>query len=183
MSTRSFVETVNESTGQFRGRYVHSDGYPTWMGPTYTNLLARFDGGLELMLAVLTEDNYGWSSINGRDEQELSLGYTDGRFRAVPGIGVAYTTEQDQSSPDEWVSGTLNASIAQSWGTEWGYLFTTTDPATAVLVVVTMDWVNDTDFVRVVVRIPVRDLHLLTPAAWQAVESGDLATNPADFRP
>lgn len=143
MSTRS-VCAVPTATG-FRGRYVHSDGYPSHMVPTYLALVAR--DGLPAVLKKITEDRYGWSQLNPNqpdisgieiaerkpggyasrfpyDSPEymadiFALMYSDGRFANEPGYGIAYTTVADQSSPDEWVE-----TGKDSWGTEWAYVLT-----------------------------------------------------------
>jgi len=62
--------------------------------------------GAEQTLKVLTEDHYGWSTIHQSDR--LDDMYHDDRgpcrFELVDGIGVAYTTVDNQSSPDDWIT-------------------------------------------------------------------------------
>ena len=99
MGTRSVV-AARQDDGSWRGRYVHWDGYPEGVGQAVKEIIAR--DGREKAIQTLMVDNYGWSAVNAQDEQDLGLGYTDGRFRAVPGYGVAYTTEQNQSHSEEW---------------------------------------------------------------------------------
>ena len=134
MSTRSFVGvTVGDD---WRGRYVHSDGYPTGMLPKLLTFVQR--DGVEPTLHALTVDRYGWSCLDEHTPNiagfvpDSSADYRspahtaaqfapggwcgDGRFACVAGYGTAYTTVDGQSSPDEWV--TPN----NTWGTEWGYL-------------------------------------------------------------
>jgi hypothetical protein len=41
MSTRAVIARVGEHEGEFSGRYVHADGYPTGMGQTLWTLLHR----------------------------------------------------------------------------------------------------------------------------------------------
>lgn len=114
MGTRSVV-AVPTANGGWRGRYVHWDGYPSGVGSALAKIVQR--DGYETAVRTLTQDHYGWSSVNGEDAQELGLGYTDGRFEAVPGYGIAYTTVEGQSSPDEWVT-----SEGDHCGTEYAYV-------------------------------------------------------------
>lgn len=101
MGTRSVV-AVPTADGGWKGRYVHWDGYPEGVGSALAKIVQR--DGYDTAVRVLTQDHYGWSSVTGEEHQELTLGYTDGRFEAVPGYGVAYTTKGGQSSPDEWIT-------------------------------------------------------------------------------
>ena len=113
MSTRSVVARV-EGDG-FRGRYVHSDGYPASRGPVLFALYHdTFQRDAERMMSVLLDHHYGWSSLDPAEGTEGSWKaksgygtglleiYSDGRFVQVPRVGVAYTTEQDQTTEDEW---------------------------------------------------------------------------------
>lgn len=96
MSTRSII---SEPHGDgFRGRYCHSDGYPYYVGKELHALVQR--DGVDKVRQTLIHDRYGWSSL-GADKTELPE-WADNRFVLVPGYGVAYTTEQGQSSPDDW---------------------------------------------------------------------------------
>lgn len=101
MGTRSVVAARQED-GSWSGRYVHWDGYPEGVGQAVKEIVARH--GREAAIKTLMVDNYGWSSVDGAEVQELGVGYDDGRFRAVPGYGVAYTTEQNQSHPEDWIT-------------------------------------------------------------------------------
>lgn len=141
MSTRSAFGTLEN--GHFRGRYIHSDGYPSYNGVMITRLLQR--DGVERTLQVLTQDHYGWSSLIP-DLPELTLELRadlpnirydfenpahswsylqpgeiqgDGRFVGVPGYGIAYTTEEGQSDPNEWVEFSLG-DTNNLW-IEWAY--------------------------------------------------------------
>jgi len=71
VSTRSVIARVGEHEGQFRGRYVHADGYPTGMGPTlWTALHGHFKNNLAAMLAYLIDAKHaqcGWSALVGKD--------------------------------------------------------------------------------------------------------------------
>lgn len=60
-----------------------------------------------------------WSPLNDDplyDAYSFSIGKNDGRFAQVAGYGIAYTTEQGQSSPDEWIG------PSDDYGTEWRYV-------------------------------------------------------------
>lgn len=113
MGTRSVV--AEPQGDAWRGRYVHWDGYPSGVGHAVLDIVRQH--GVDTATRVLVTDHYGWSSVNGQDKQELGLGYTDGRFQAVPGYGIAYTTEQGQSSPDDYIT-----PDGDDWGTEWAYV-------------------------------------------------------------
>lgn len=113
MSTRSAVAVP--AGDSWRGRYVHSDGYPTYMLPTLITLIRR--DGREKVLQKITEDRYGWSVLDpetthgsGKDN------YLGERGEWEPGYGLAYTTAQSQSAPEEWVT------PDDSWGAEWVYV-------------------------------------------------------------
>lgn len=112
MSTRSIIAIPQGDS--WKGRYCHSDGYPTWNGRTLWALVQR--DGLDTVRRVLTEDHYGWSSIDGEGTGGLAAGHADGRFVKVPGFGTAYTTKQGQSSADDWLTPT------QTNDTEWFYV-------------------------------------------------------------
>ena len=115
MGTRSVV-ALPTADGGFKGRYVHWDGYPEGVGLALMVIVAR--DGVQKAAEVLVRDNYGWSSIDSTQTTVSPYG-EEPRFRAVPGYGVAYTTEQGQSSPDEFVS---NAD-EETW-CEWAYALT-----------------------------------------------------------
>lgn len=114
MGTRSVV-AVPLKSGGWKGRYVHWDGYPEGVGRALAQIVQR--DGYETAVKTLTQDHYGWSSLDPNAGAELDPGYTDGRFAAVEAYGVAYTTEQGQSSPDEWIT-----PEGDDWGTEWAYV-------------------------------------------------------------
>src|SRR5713226_5807787 len=71
MSTRSVIARVGEHEGQFSGRYVHADGYPTGMGAFLWNALhGHFKNDLGKMLVYLIDAShaqYGWSALLGKD--------------------------------------------------------------------------------------------------------------------
>lgn len=150
MSTRSFVGKIN-SDGTFKARYVHSDGYPTYLARQLLALVQRDDA--EKVLSTVTEEHYGWSSLNAetpdiegvtpdRDADFRSAEYQasrfqDGRFANIPGYGIAYTTQKGQSSPDDWVEGGVNLDTEEGMGdfgwVEWGYLIDSEENSILVL--------------------------------------------------
>lgn len=117
MGTRSVI-AVEHGDG-WRGRYCHWDGYPTGVGEALRQIVKR--DGLDTAIRTLTQDYYGWSNVNAQDQQELHKGYQDGRFAAVPGYGIAYTTHQGQSRPEQWHT----SDDRESW-CEWAYVLTAT---------------------------------------------------------
>ena len=100
MGTRSVVAVRDKGGVAWKGRYVHWDGYPDGVGAAVAEIVKR--DGVETAVRTLLEEHYGWSTVNAEPNVSLTQGYDDGRFVAVPGYGVAYTTKQGQSSPDEW---------------------------------------------------------------------------------
>lgn len=113
MGTRSIIAIPEGKTG-FRGRYCHWDGYPAGVGHALRSIVLR--DGMETAIRTLIMDNYGWSSVNARAEQELDSTNDDGRFAPIPGYGIAYTTKDGQSSPDMWLT-----RKDESW-CEWAYV-------------------------------------------------------------
>lgn len=116
MSTRSVVARRTEDGG-FKGRYVHLDGYPSGVGATVEALIRR--DGAQRVVQVITEENYGWSSLDETEWGPLHEMYRDGRFQVVQGYGVAYTTHQGQSSPDDWHT---HESVEGNVFIEWVYV-------------------------------------------------------------
>lgn len=114
MGTRSVI-AIPDATHEWRGRYIHWDGYSAGVGEALRRIVLR--DGYTAAIHTLTEEHYGWSSVNAKDEPELGFGMQDDRFAAVPGYGVAYTTEQGQSSPDDWIF-----ADGDDCGTEYAYL-------------------------------------------------------------
>ena len=133
MSTRSIVAVPYGDS--WRGRYVHSDGYPTYMAPTLVEMVRR--DGLTKTTHTLTESFWGWSSLCSgqpdivgvtpdRDAEWGSPAYTASLFSSAPdqngyysadrflnvaGFGIAYLDE-----PDEWIRPSLTG-----W-CEWAYV-------------------------------------------------------------
>ena len=151
MSTRSVV-AVQAGDG-WRGRYVHSDGYPSGVGVTLLKLVER--DGLEQVIKTLTQDHYGWSHLSStqpditgiKPPTELDFGACgspefvahqfspkgsngDGRFANVPGYGVAYT--DTVLSGGHWGTHYQQATedewhTSESWtdsDCEWAYVLT-----------------------------------------------------------
>lgn len=115
MSTRSIVAVPHGDS--WRGRYIHSDGYPTARAAQLWALVQR--DGLETCRRVLTEEHYGWSSLDpdepsiegvqvpatSEEAWKFEYGspeyvayqfgpngmYGDGRFAVVPLWGQAFT--------------------------------------------------------------------------------------------
>lgn len=114
MGTRSIIAKQMGDTWQ--GRYAHWDGYPAHMAGSLFHIVNR--DGVQVAINNLIEENFYWSSINEfmTTEDELGVGYTDGRFKNVPGYGCAGTNEQ--SSSDEWWG---PEEVAGSW-IEWVYI-------------------------------------------------------------
>lgn len=184
MGTPAIVGTIN-SEGEFKGRYVHRDGYPTAFGKNLATLIDR--EGVDHTLDVLTEKHYGWSQIdpatpnitdvkpnqnakNGTAEYQAWLFdggvYRDGRFVNVPGFGVAYTTKDGQSRPDDWIAGTLNVSAVEArkngfptMSADWGYLV---DRDAGTLTVANFN------------RCTVLPLGTLSEANWDAITFGEV---------
>jgi hypothetical protein len=121
MSTRSVIAFVAGDT--WKGRYCHGNGYPSYQLVELQKLVNR--DGIDTVLKRTTEDRYGWSSISADTEADVTLpgGHSDGRFVSEPGYGTAYTTHQNQSAEDEWVT----SDPASDWGTEWCYVLTRKD--------------------------------------------------------
>jgi hypothetical protein len=113
MSTRSIVAVPFGDS--WRGRYCHSDGYPTHQGAKLWHLVK--ERGLDVVRKVLTEEHPGWSCIS---PDKTETGWNDERFILVPGWGVAYTDSAD----DEWLT------PFDTWDTEWVYILA--DDATHV---------------------------------------------------
>ena len=120
MSTRSAVSRDNG--GQFKGRYIHWDGYPTGVGIQLCNIIRAF--GAEEAAKIIVDDNYGWSHLDSTTPQALTGNdaqyYDEPRFKTVAGFGVAYTDTKgtdgyQQATSEDWITET------DSWWTEWQY--------------------------------------------------------------
>lgn len=165
MSTRSSVGTI-DADGNYKGRYVHSDGYPTHLAAELAKLIVKTDGALEYVLKVLTEEHYGWSYLDADEDEPTHGNFLGERGEFVSGFGLAYTTAQGQSAPEEWVT------TEADWGTEWAYGFTSTDPTTAELVVFKVKWGggdSDATFIEVE-RVPVKLFGQAGEVDWAKIE-------------
>lgn len=167
MSTRSFIGTVN-SEGRFRGRYVHSDGYPSGLVPVLTELIARADGSLSYVLKVITKDHPGWSYIH----PVYAENFLDDRGELVNGFGLAYTVESGQASWNEWLTGTVDGRFDEDNDMlcEWGYVFTSTNPSKAELVILCVYGLSGA-IAHEVKRVPVRELPAHGRAYWRDFEN------------
>jgi len=87
--------------GHAKGRYVHWDGYPSGVGLALLKMVER--DGLERVTEVLTREHYGWSTVDAQGviADEYAFMYPPTRFEAVPGYGVAFVNDTEQS--DEWI--------------------------------------------------------------------------------
>lgn len=111
MGTQGIVGVATE-TGGFRGRYVHWDG--DTLGARLAEIVER--DGIETAIRTLTVEHFGWSTVNGQAEQELDASRSGGRFAAVPGYGVAYTTAEGQGDPEEWYTERDTGAAAYAYG-------------------------------------------------------------------
>lgn len=94
MSTRSIVAA--EFEGQIKGVYVHSDGYPDgeWGKLATLSRLIERDGVVKVVRTIMGKPN-GWSDLDpDQEKDQLSSGYGDGRFLAIPGYGVQYSAKR-----------------------------------------------------------------------------------------
>lgn len=110
MSTRSIIAEPHGDG--FRGRYCHSDGYPTWNGRVLHALVRR--EGVEKVRQVLLHDNVYWSSIDGEGTDSWMVEHDSTRFALVPGIGTSGPGQGVEQ--DEWIT------EVGDWGTEWTYI-------------------------------------------------------------
>lgn len=130
MGTRSIVGTPFGDG--VRGRYCHWDGYPSGVGAALWAIIER--DGVDKALFVLTEQHYGWSSLTAEAMPSVATYYRGvNRFVAVPGYGIGYTTEQGQTSADQWCQSPRGD--GDDGGTEWGYAIGET-----ALTVFELDW-------------------------------------------
>ena len=113
MGTRSVIAMGEPAS--WTGVYCHWDGYPDHMADALHFIVNR--DGYEQAVKTLVSDNCYWSSINPYKEQELSEGYSDGRFKVIQGYGVA-GTEMQATDEDRFHWGD---DLAGSW-LEWLYV-------------------------------------------------------------
>lgn len=119
MSTRSVIAIpVGDS---WKGRYHHSDGYPSGVGCTLFNLVR--ERGLEWTRKTLTKDHSGWSSINSADF-DLPPGFSNkpygkdaaGNFARLDFRPHCYC-HGDRKERGWWITREGDDS-----GTEWAYV-------------------------------------------------------------
>ena len=119
MSTRSVIATG--TADNWKGRYVHWDGYPTAVGRAVQEIMRR--DGYAKATKVLLNDHYGWSSVDGQIGGEVPESLQDERFVQVSGYGVAYREDHGESNPDEW----FTSDSANPLWIEWVYILTPTN--------------------------------------------------------
>ena len=103
MSTRSCV-AIPQGDG-WKGRYVHSDGYPDHMLPTLMDLVNR--KGLDRVIDVLINWNGGWSFVGTYEGITNYLG--EDRAHFVSDYGLAYTKKEQPLT--EWITSEDNDAL------------------------------------------------------------------------
>lgn len=103
MSTRSCV-AIPQGDG-WKGRYVHSDGYPEHMVPTLLDLIAR--KGVDRVRDVLINWNGGWSFVGTYDGITNYLG--EDRAHFVSDYGLAYSKKEQPM--DSWITSEDNDAL------------------------------------------------------------------------
>ena len=103
MSTRSCV-AIPQGDG-WKGRYVHSDGYPEHMVPTLLDLIAR--KGVDRVRDVLINWNPGWSFIGSYEGITNYLG--EDRAHFVSDYGLAYSKKEQPM--DSWITSEDNDAL------------------------------------------------------------------------
>ena len=103
MSTRSCV-AIPQGDG-WKGRYVHSDGYPSHMLPTLMDLVNR--KGLDRTIDVLINWNGGWSFVGTYEGITNYLG--EDRAHFVSDYGLAYTKKEQPLT--SWITSEDNDAL------------------------------------------------------------------------
>jgi hypothetical protein len=103
MSTRSCV-AIPQGDG-WKGRYVHSDGYPEHMVPTLLDLIAR--KGVDRVRDVLINWNPGWSFVGSYEGITNYLG--EDRAHFVSDYGLAYSKKEQPM--DSWITSEDNDAL------------------------------------------------------------------------
>lgn len=96
MSTRSCV-AIPQGDG-WKGRYVHSDGYPGHMVSTLLDLIER--KGVDRVVDVLINWNGGWSFVGTYEGMTNYLG--EDRAHFVSDYGLAYSKKEQPLT--EWIT-------------------------------------------------------------------------------
>jgi hypothetical protein len=115
MGTRSVVAIPTDNG--FKGKYVHWDGYPTAMAKNLHALVAQH--GVEAVRCAVVDEHGGWSSIDPT-ATSMPSHYDPERFEVVPGVGIAYTPQEQPL--DTWIS---SGDEDNGW-VEWGYVLNDT---------------------------------------------------------
>ena len=103
MSTRACIAFETDPGGDWRGRYHHSDGYPSGLGRTLFDLARRWD--FDRMRRTLFEEHTGWSSINGAN-WDAPIGFNSKRLCALCGISLFdHRTVETTPCKHEWSRG------------------------------------------------------------------------------
>lgn len=131
MSTRSSVGIPTHGGDSWKGRYVHSDGYPSGMGPVLRALVQR--DGWERVGEVICVEHAGWSNLNPSQPDITGVklpklkkgehhrfdygtaeyvaytfspngGHGDGRFDNVPDYGISYNIASGQVDEEDWIT-------------------------------------------------------------------------------
>jgi len=93
----------------FRGRYVHSDGTPSWTGRLLYELVERH--GLNRVIETVVVDHpTGWSMIDPAHTVTADPGTV-----VVPGFGLAY---EDDPGRHAWITPDPDGTA------EWAYVLT-----------------------------------------------------------
>jgi hypothetical protein len=103
MSTRSCV-AIPQGDG-WKGRYVHSDGYPEHMVPALLDLISR--KGVDRVQDVLINWNPGWSFIGSYEGITNYLG--EDRAHFVSDYGLAYT--KHEANMTDWITSEDNDAL------------------------------------------------------------------------
>jgi hypothetical protein len=111
MGTRSVIARWNID-GEWEGRYVHWDGYPTSMMPLLEEIIAR--DGFATASRVLIDEHFGWSSIN---PDMAPKEQTEGHIVPLPGYGSYYTDSDNDPFIMKWAE-------VKECGAEYFYIIT-----------------------------------------------------------
>ena len=119
MSTRGVIARKTEKG--WRGRYHHSDSYPSGLGKTLFGLAnGFFKGDLKKMLRVLIDEHTGWATINDKDfvwpPQYLDYGSTQHEAAKLMGANPPACYCHGMRNEEGWI-------VTPKQGPqEWGYV-------------------------------------------------------------